>query len=55
MARASAKTSGSRRRLWLGAVMLAVLGVSSAMAALKMREIALVIRSSPSPAIARMR
>ncbi len=42
MARASAKSSGSRRRLWLGIVMLAVIGVSSAMAALKIREYALV-------------
>jgi cell division protein FtsQ len=42
MARASAKSSGSRRRLWLGVALLAVAGVSSAMAALKMREFALV-------------
>ena len=32
------RSSGSRWRLWLGIVMLAVIGVSSAMAALKIRE-----------------
>jgi cell division protein FtsQ len=41
MARASAKSNGSRRRLLLGIAMLGILGVSSAMAALKVRQFAL--------------
>lgn len=41
MPRASAKPAGSRKRIWLGVILLGVIGVSTAMAALKMREFAL--------------
>ena len=42
MPRASAKSSGSRRKVWFGAILLSAIGVSSAMAAFKVREFALV-------------
>jgi cell division protein FtsQ len=41
MARAAAKPTGSRRRLWIGGMILGIAGVSSGMAALKVRQFTL--------------